>query len=41
MSPRTELFELSIVITELRQMLAAENAKVLDLPSLLPVRWVN
>jgi hypothetical protein len=38
---RTEFCELSTVVTELRQMLAAENAKVLDLPPLPLVRQVN
>jgi hypothetical protein len=34
----TELCELSTVVTELRQMLAAERAKVLNLPPLSSVR---
>jgi hypothetical protein len=38
---RSELCELSTVVTELRQMLAAEHAKVLDLPPLPLARRVN
>jgi hypothetical protein len=37
----TELCELSTVVTELRQMLVAEHAKMLDLPPWPSVRRVN
>jgi hypothetical protein len=38
---RTELCELSTAVTDLRQMLAAGHAKVLDLPPLPSVRQAN
>jgi hypothetical protein len=38
---RTELCELSTIVTELRQALAAEHAKVLDLPLLPLARRAN